>query len=158
FKDKLAVATDGKGHYLAFVPGSISDDDGPLFYGDGKTFYSQSLIGGGSGDKEWEVMFWEPRVNAPYKARVEKKDGKLLVQRSDRKTVLSELDKAEAQKIVAAGAWNKPRWHRQGYALARDDAGTYFYVDRAREPEDNKDFRVFRGKKGALKPQKMVNI
>ena len=50
------------------------------------------------------------------------------------------------------------RWKTQGYALARDDKGTYYYVDRMREPEGNKNFRVFIGQRGAMKPAKMKNI
>jgi hypothetical protein len=44
------------------------------------------------------------------------------------------------------------------YALARDDAGTYFFVDRQREPPQSKFFRLYMGKKGEMKPLKMVNV
>ena len=48
--------------------------------------------------------------------------------------------------------------HWGGGTLRMGDTVQVGYVDQAREPEGNKDFRVFRGQKGAVKPQKMVNI
>jgi hypothetical protein len=39
-----------------------------------------------------------------------------------------------------------------GYAFARDDSGNYFFIDRAREPEDNQDFRLYLGTKGKMQP------
>jgi len=51
----------------------------------------------------------------------------------------------------------KPRWRRQGHAFARDDAGTYFYVDRAREPEDTDDYRLYLGAKGKLQAYQVTD-
>ena len=44
------------------------------------------------------------------------------------------------------------------YALARDDGGRYFFVDRGRTDETAKNFRLFVGPKGNLKQQKMTNV
>jgi hypothetical protein len=160
YKDKLKVLTDGKGHYLAVMPFTIGDgaDTGYLFYGDGKTFWAQRRISGGrNGDESFNSSFWEPRVNAGYKASFGMSNKKWTVQCDERVTEVKPLDKAEGQKLLAAAQFMATRWKRRAYALARDNAGTYYYVDRAREPENNKDFRVFRGPKGAVKPQKMLN-
>jgi len=158
---KYKVLTDGKGHYLAGIPFEIGDGDGKgfLFYGDGKTFYAQRRTGGGaSGDESFDTVFWEPRVNERWKAGFGMKDGKYWVQCDNRKTELKVVPDDEAKKVLATAAFKKTRWKRRAYALARDNAGVYYYVDQAREPEGNKDFRVFRGQKGQVKPQKMVNI
>ncbi len=160
YKDKLKVVTDGKGHYLAVMPFTIGDgpDTGYLFYGDGKSFWAQRRISGGrNGDESFDSTFWEPRVNAGYKASFGMHAKKWTVQCDERVTELKPLDKAEGQKLLAAAQFLAPRWKRRAYALARDNSGTYYYVDRAREPENNKDFRVFRGPKGAVKAQKMLN-
>jgi hypothetical protein len=161
YKDHLKVLTDGKGHYIAVMPFTISDgpDTGYLFYGDGKTFWAQRRFGGlRSGDESFDTNFWEPRVEAGYQADFGFKDGKWTVQCGQRTTTLTPLDKAEGQKLLADAKFMAPRWKRRAYALARDNSGTYYYVDRAREPEDSKDFRVFRGPKGAVKQLKMVNV
>ena len=60
--------------------------------------------------------------------------------------------------LVDGAKFYKPRWKHQAYALARDNTGKYYYVDRVREPEGNKNFRLFAGPKGAMKLQKMTNV
>jgi hypothetical protein len=160
YKDKLKVLTDGKGHYFALMPFTISDgpDTGFLFYGDGKTFFAQRRTSGGrNGDEAFNSSFWEPRVNAGYKASFGMKDKKWSIQCDERETELKPLDKDAAKKLLASAQFMRPRWKRRAYALARDNSGTYYYVDRAREPENNQDFRVFRGPKGGLKQLKMIN-
>lgn len=161
YKEKLKVLTDGKGHYVALMPFTISDgpDTGYLFYGDGKTFYAQRRYSGGrNGDESFDNTFWEPRVASGYQASFGYKDKKWTVQCGERITELKPVDKGEAAKVVGSAQFMTVRWKRKAYALARDNSGTYYFVDRAREPEDSKDFRVFRGPKGAVKAQKMVNV
>jgi hypothetical protein len=80
------------------------------------------------------------------------------VQCQERKTELKPVADADAAKILGAAKIWKPRWKHQAYALARDNTGKYFFVDRAREPEGNKNFRLFAGNKGSLKQQKMTNV
>src|ERR1700761_9482820 len=64
-KDKLAIWSDGKKHYLALV--MTNDSDSPVFWSaDGKSFY-QLRIGSGSSEgdeKDLKALghtFWEPR-------------------------------------------------------------------------------------------------
>lgn len=161
YKEKLVVVSDGKGHMLAVVPFTTGDspEHGRLFYGDGKSFWAQRRVSGGKeGDKAFSNTFWEPRVDAGYKSSFGIRDGKWTVQCDERITELQPLPADEAKAVVNAAKFMAPRWKRQAYVLARDNDGVYFYIDRAREPENNKDFHVFRGPKGALKPQKMTNI
>jgi hypothetical protein len=166
FKDKLTVWTDGKKHFLALV--MSSNMDLPIFWSaDGKDFYQLRIPGGGSeGDdkdlKKLDRVFWEPRVDAAYKAGFDyKKDEKgadFEIQCSERKTKLKELPAAEAKPLVDAAKFYKPRWNHYAYSLARDNTGRYFYVDNVREPENAKNFRLWAGMKGAMKPQKMTNV
>jgi hypothetical protein len=44
------------------------------------------------------------------------------------------------------------------YALARDPKAIYYYVDRGATPATEKNFRLYRGPKGALKLQKMTDV
>jgi len=158
---KLVVVTDGKGHFLA-AAAEVTDPavQGRVFYSpDGKTFWEQRIQGYGSnGPGLYSITFWEPRVRDGWKRSYDHNGDGYAVQCDDRVTKLSALPAAESKAMVAGAVFKKPRWKTMAYALARDDAGRYFYVDKPREPRDSKAFRVFMGQKNALKPLKMVNV
>ncbi len=156
-RPKLQLFTDGKNHYVALIPFDVDFDS--AFYGDGKIFYQMRVVGGGaSGTESFDRVFWDPRITAPYKSSVSFKDGKHEVRCEDRDTVVTPVPAEEAKTILDAAKFVKPRWNHRAYALARDDRGTYYYVDKVREPESSKSFRLFVGQRGSLKAQKMVNI
>lgn len=156
-KDKLVVLTDDKRHYLALIP--FGSPENPLYYGDGATFWLQRVSSGGSSGTEFfSRSFWEPRVESPSDAAVSFRDGKYLLECATRKTELHPLG-SEAQKALLARAkFHGPRWKHQAYALARDMAGRYFYVDQPRDPEQSKRFRLFIGMKGSLKLERMSSV
>jgi hypothetical protein len=166
-KDKLVAYSDGKSHYLLLA--LTTNSDSPIFWSaNGKDFYQLRIGGGGSegGDaalKRLDRTFWEPRVNAPYQASLQYKKegaapGEVEIQCSERKTMLKPVPADETKKLLADGKLYKARWNHRAYALARDKTGKYYYVDRQREPEESKNFRLWAGPKGAMKPQKMTNV
>jgi hypothetical protein len=156
-RDKFKVLTDGKSHYVVIEPFATDAFEG-FFYGDGKEFWQQRVFGGGSsGHESFDKAYWEPRGHAGH-ASFSFRDGKYTVDCEKRTTELTPVADDEAAKILASGKFHKTRWKRQAYALARDNTGRYYYVDRMREPEGNKMFRLFVGPKGALKMQKMTNV
>jgi hypothetical protein len=157
-KDKLKILHDGKKHYVALIP---FDDGGwtHVYYGDGKDFHALRVGGSGANGREsFDLTFWEPRVKARYLASIEFKKDKYEVQCDTRKTELQPLPDAEAAAMIAAAKFHKPLWRFRAFALARDDHGNYYYVDRQREPEESLNFRLYSGPRGALKPLKMVNV
>jgi hypothetical protein len=157
-KDKLEILTDGKKHYLALIP---FDDGGwaHAYYGDGKHFYALRVISNGmNGRESFDFTFWEPRVKAHYMAEVSFKSGKYEVQCDARHTELEPLPRSEAEAMIAAATFHQPLWRFRAFALARDDRGTYYYVDRQREPEDSLNFRLYSGPRGAVKALKMTNV
>ena len=156
-KKDLVVLSDGKRHYIAVVP--FGDPYEHLYYGDGKGFYAQRVSGGGrSGDEAWDRIFWEPRVNEPWKGGMGFRNGKYTVQCGDRATEFKPVEADEQAKILGAASFYKSLWNHRAYALARDNKGNYYFVDRLREPEDNKTFRLFAGARGNLKLLKMTNV
>jgi hypothetical protein len=156
-KSKLKVISDGKGHLLALVPFEISDE--LIFWGDGKTFWQLRTYGGSAdGNKSFDRNFWEPRVVEGYKAELSFRDGKYQVQCDKRVTELKPLADAEAAALIGKARFVRPRWNHRAYALARDDEGNYYYVDKVREPEELKSFRLYAGPKGRMKLQKMTNV
>jgi hypothetical protein len=161
FRDKLIVVTDGKGHYIASPP-DLADDTlrGLLFYSaDGKSFYQQRVPGfGSSGPGTFSFTFWEPRVVDGWRRSFDRKQDVFTLQCDQRETKLKLMPPADTKTLLAAAQFFKPRWKYRAYALARDDAGRYYYVDVPREPEGSKAFRLYMGKKNELKPLKMTNV
>jgi len=156
-KKDLLVLSDGKQHYIAVVP--FGDLYAHLYYGDGKRFHAQRVSGGGSNGKEaWNRIFWEPRVNEPWKGGVDFNKGKYTVQCGDRATEFNPVEADEQAKILDSATFHKFLWIHRAYSLSRDNKGNYYYVDRLREPEDNKTFRLFAGTRGNLKLLKMTNV
>jgi hypothetical protein len=155
-KEKLKVVSDGKGHFVAIEPFELGEN---FFYGDGKTFYKVRVRGGGrNGNESFSRNFWEPRVNRGAEAEFGFRDNKWTMTCANRETELKPVSDAENKKILDTAKFLGVLWKRQAYALARDNLGNYFYVDRAREPEGNKNFRLFAGPKGSMKLQKMTNV
>ena len=154
-KDKLLVLTDGKQHVVALVP--FGDPLGPMYYGDGKTFWTQRVFGGGSsGTESFNRSFWDPR--GAKISVVSLRDGKYTVSCDGRETELKPLSDAERETMLASAKFNAFRWKHRAYALARDNEGKYYFVDRLREPENNMSFRLFVGPRGNVKQQKMINV
>lgn len=156
-KPKLKALTDGKGHHIVLEP--FGDTYEHFYYsGDGKTFYKQRVRGGGrSGTESFDRSFWEPR-GVYGSTSFGFRNNTYTLECDKRRTEFKPLPDAEAGKLLDAGKFMNVRWKRQAYALARDNTGKYYYVDKMREPEGNKNFRLFAGPKGGLKPQKMTNV
>lgn len=149
---KLKVATDGKGHYVVFLPEKAFD--GPLLYGDDKAVWSQRVFGGGAvGDESFNVNFWEPRSRASF----DFKDDVYSVSCGERKVELKPLSKEEAQAFLAKVTPLKTRWKYQAHRLARDDSGTYYFIDKMRDEFGN-ERRIWVGQRGKMKRLQMTNL
>lgn len=164
FRDKLALFTDGKGHYLAVDPAepynSATD-----FWGDGKTFAQLRVPSGGrNGDESWSFSFWDPRAwtitGGPAGVDMQGKGAKYTVTCRKKETPLTPVPAEAAKKLLESATFTTPLWWRMPEKLLRDDTGVYYFVDRFRsdEPGDRRDFRVFVGKKGALKQLPLKDI
>ena len=157
-RDKLVVLEDGQGHFIAVIP--FGDDVWSHLYwsADGKSFYQQRVFGGGSsGTESFDRVFWEPRVRERYKASFGMREGVYKVTCADRSTVFKPVEAGRAARGLDTATFGPPRGKYRAYALARDDAGTYYYVDRSRD-EGSMEFRLFSGQRGAMKPLKMTNV
>ena len=158
---KLEVYRDDAGmYYVSPKASSFTDNaDDWVFFGDGKTMYQQRIVGFGSDGKGYDWTVWSPRVKGlnqasltlsvdkPY-AQCKQKDKKLLVQ----------LTVDEAKAVFGRATFLPPLWQRQAHFLARDDDGTYFFVDRYQDDYGGKGYRVFSGQKGAMKELAMTNV
>ena len=157
-RDKLVVVEDGQGHYMAVIPFGDSVWDHLYWSSDGKDFYQQRVFGGGSsGTESFDRSFWEPRSRNHRGASFGMHDASYKVWCGERATEMKPLDTDRARALLGSAKFHPPRWKYQAYALARDDTGTYYYVDRRRE-EGSMEFRLYSGPRGAMKPLKMVNV
>jgi hypothetical protein len=91
-------------------------------------------------------------VKARWQASFERTAEAHSLQCGEAKVAFSPVPSEEAKRLLAKAAFFGPRWQRRIHAVARDDEGTFWLVDRAREPERSDDFRLFSGRKGRAAP------
>ena len=158
-RDEITFLHDGKGHYVAVR--AKPKGDRKLFYGDGTTFYEQRTMGKSvdlsKPNPQYSWTYWSPRT-VKGKAYLDLRDKTWVIGCDKRKTTMTELPAAETKKLLTKAMFRKQLWKRKAHTLARDDRGTYYYVDRLYDYDQGKDFRVFTGKPGNLKKRKMTNI
>jgi hypothetical protein len=155
FKDKLKILTDGKKHYLALVP----FDSDHVYYGDGTAFHLQRVYATlAETGKSFSYSFWDPRVKHGNEADVSLKDGKFFVTCAERSTEMKPVSPEESAKLLGSAQFNKVLWQYKAYALARDERGVYYFVDRRREPPGSLDFRLYVGQRGQMKRLQMTNV
>jgi hypothetical protein len=158
---KLDVYRDDAGmYYVSPKLGAFSEDqDDWVFFGDGKAMYQQRIVGFGSDGKGFDWTVWSPRVKGLNHASLTLAADKPYMQCTQKdKKPLVPLTVDEAKALFARATFYPPLWQRQSHFLARDDDGTYFFVDRYREEYGGKGFRVFSGQKGAMKELAMTNV
>jgi hypothetical protein len=69
--------------------------------------------------------------------------------------------------MLGRARFERPFWKRQAHALARDERGSYYYVDkirddrpsteRERDPNPPRGYRLYVGRKGRMKEQKLTD-
>ena len=162
--DKLDVFKDEDGNYFVSPrAGAMSVDDAShwVFFGNGKSFWQQRIIGSSEQDKHLEWYLWAPRAKGMQQAALSIDPSGSFVQcrpRDDGKRKLVQLTADEAKTALARATFYPPLWERQTHVLLRDDDGVYYFVDELREELGGNGYRVFVGAKGALKELPMTNV
>ncbi len=165
FRGKLQLLTDGKGHYVALDPAQPYDGKTTFYSPDGKSFSQLRIVSGGkSGDESWSFALWDPRARTPTSGygMVQMKDSgaEYLVSCRNKESSLTVVKKDVAAPLLAAATFTTPLWWRLPEKLLRDESGTYYLIDRFRsdDADDRRDFRIFAGKKGAMKQLPLKDI
>jgi hypothetical protein len=162
--DKLDVFKDELGsYYVSPRPDAMTGEDAQawVFFGDGKTFYQQRIIGSSlQSGQHYEWYLWAPRAKGMQAAMLELETGKLAIEcrHKDGKRPLTQLTAAEAHTVLAKAAFYPPLWQRQSHVLLRDDDAIYYFVDELRDELGGNGYRVFMGPKGAMKELPMTNV
>jgi hypothetical protein len=137
-------------------------DDAKVFYGpNSKAVYEQVIVGSSSdGEGRWEFNTWAPRLSGNHLASLEhKKDGTFHKGCGDKEdTGLTELSGEKAHAVLDKTPFLTMGIVRVPHLLARDDSGVYYYVDRIAKVYGGKGYRVFVGRKGAMKQMPLTDV
>lgn len=153
------VFTDGRGHFVAAVPGL----DDALFSGDERKLFRVRVVGGGrEGDRAWSVTFWDPRFPAGWQRTFDFRDGQASLQCGERKIAYRIVPPFQALRELRKAKAFEPRWRRIPRALARDDEGNYFLLEGARgadgRPLPRADWRLWVGPKARMALVELVDV
>ncbi|MFW5876707.1 MAG: hypothetical protein ACOCXM_08215 [Myxococcota bacterium] len=92
-----------------------------------------------------------------YYSRVEVEDDTCTLQCGEREVEL-ELVEGDDKADIFALDRGEPPFDRVPHALARDRRGVYYYVDRGATEATARDFRLYRGRRGAMRQLDMRDI
>lgn len=159
-RDKLLVFQDkAGGTYVVY----FADDSGStsrVWYGTGKQLYEQIVIGRSRDGDSWSVSTWAPRVAEIRPGQISKRADGTFEKTCDGKddAVLALLTGDKAKAIISKSGFFSSALVRRPHLFARDDSGVYYYVDHLDAAHGGKGFRVFIGKKGAMKQMSLTDV
>lgn len=140
----LVFATDGKGNYV----GSSPSLGGKMVAGTTKGLFLQRVYAGGTDGKGgFDLSFWDPRGrNNSFSRAADRFELKC----GDATIALQSVSAAQAKRLFAKTPLHDVRWQRVAHALARDEEGIYYFVDRARDEKAEPDHRLYVGQRGRV--------
>ncbi len=157
YRDKLIVLVDASGGTYVVV--TQREGDSHLFYGTGKTLYEQTELGKSFNEDSWDLHVFAPRVESSRNGSVAyKPDHTYSLWCGTREVGLTQVTGDKAKAVLDKDTFMSPALVRTPRLLARDDHGVYYYVDKLRERYGGKGYRVFVGRKGAMKELPLVDI
>ena len=158
YKAELIVLQDAAGGTYVVRPGK----DPKVFYGTAKLLYEQDVTGrSANGDAgTWSINTWAPRIPGIKPGGVMLKEDGSFERWCDNKdnAGLTQVVGDKAKAILDKYSFLTEFTVRRAHLLARDDSGVYYYVDRLTKNHGGKGFRVFVGKKGAMKQLSLTDV
>ena len=156
-RDKLLLLEDTQGGTYVVLPGA----DGRVFYGTSlKVVYEQIVVTKGSDGDAWNFGVYAPRLSGITPALVQRRSDNATFERwCDQAQMPLKLVPADrAKPILEKMQFMTSALIRRPQFFARDDAGVYFYVDQLAKQYGGEGYRVFSGKKGAMKQLPLVDV
>ena len=160
-KSKLSWFVDSDGNYYA-VDTLL---DKIAFFGDGKRMFHQRVVNASSGisASEWSIGMWDPLGELSQAVIGRGADRHLYLRCGNgiAPIALTEVARADSDKLADSAQFLPLPWNRVVILLARDDTGMYYLADRLENDDgsiDKRDYRVFTGKRGALKQIALTNV
>lgn len=163
FRDKLLVFEDTAGGTYIVLP-VIDGADSRVWFAKSasKSAYEQIVVtrflDGGAGT--WSFGLWAPRISGISPASVQKEpDGTYLrFCGDDNKISLKPVAADRAKQIVDKMSFLTSGIVHRAHLFARDDAAVYYYVDMVAKQYGGAGYRVFVGKKGAMKQLPLTDV
>jgi hypothetical protein len=148
-RDRIVLRAE-RGVYVALNPG---DATVPIYISeDGETFNEQvELDRSAAGDHR---LLFAPGIHSALRYR----DDAWQLTCDELTHELRELPLEQAHAMLDAADLEERIWKREPFALARDDRGRYYYVDRLADRYGGKGFRVFSGMRGNVRLTRLVDI
>jgi len=152
---------------LVYRDTAASDDEPKtlVYSGSRDLLFEQRFRSGlALGPDGWAVTTEAPRGRTQGEATVQQNDkGEVWLtcnngNDGDDSVILQPLSAEVTSAIVAKGTFRTSGVVRTPATLARDDAGTYYYVDRLLKEFGGQGYRVYVGKRGAMKPVPLVDV
>jgi len=159
-KDKLQVFQDKAGGTYVVYDDPDEASKYRAFYGTGKELYEQITVGRSRDGDAWTISTWAPRLAEVRPAGIMKKKDGSFMKWCDGKddAVLTQLGGEKAKAVIDKYSFLSPALVRRAHLFARDDSGIYYYIDRLDGAHGGKGYRVFVGKKGAMKQLALTDV
>lgn len=167
-RDKTTVCADaGNGHVV--VMGPREQAHGGMAYGAGETLYRVPQLRGLSGGWFLDPRHRNDKHNSNFRgydlrfysyveADSDDSAAPCKVQCGTRTMELARVTGDAKHAVLDAAKYQDSPHNRAPYALARDRGGVYYYVDHGATQATEKDFRIYRGKRGRLRKQPMRDV
>jgi hypothetical protein len=154
---ELAIVTERNPTVLKsgnnYVVMDATNTEKPLYFGDGKKFIKHRLLNESSSVTTWYLF------NGGHPAELKGGDGQWVLECGDKKAAtFTELPLAERKQVLAGASFGDYTFDRVPFSLARDDKGTYYYVDQRLPELGGKGFQVHVGKVGAVTTTDLKDI
>jgi len=106
------------------------------------------------------VSISDPRFSGTQSSSFRARRDQATYRCGKRSTALQELPAARARQLLAAAEFREVSWTRVPHVLARDENGSYYYVDEILRQKDvpASGQRIFAGPRGGMKQLRMRNL
>ncbi len=166
-REKMVACTDGKSHYVLVGPHERILHS--LYYGDGKRFnyVPGEPHGMLAGTSFLDPRFFNKTANPSFRGvdvrlysevEVEPDKQTCSLRCGAHQTQLTFLSPEKTRELVKKATFLPNPQKYVPYGLARDDRGTYYYVEHGATDRTEKDFRLYVGQRGNMKLLKMTNV
>ncbi|MEO6774099.1 MAG: hypothetical protein ABI467_13960 [Kofleriaceae bacterium] len=156
-KDHLLAFEDPQGGTYVVLPGSTPR---VFFAANGKQAYEQIIVTRSANGDAWSIGTWAPRISGMSPASIQRnEDG--TFERWCGNVAHAKLEAVPADRaklVIGKLQFLSSGITRRAHLLARDDAGVYYYVDEVAKAYGGQGYRVFVGKKGAMKQLPLTDV